>query len=233
MDRLYVIQTLMKQRKLKNYLEIGVFNGHVFFRIQSSFKVAVDPEPNFTVYRKIGKTVFNPSNFFNQYFQKTSDAFFIEDACSLYKNRQIEIALIDGMHEYSYALRDIENTLDHLSDDGIIIVHDCNPRNREHACSFKEYKDRNFTGIWNGDVWKAIVHLRAHRDDINVFVLDCDHGLGIIQKGKPRHHKPKFNGPDIASFTFEDLDSNREEWLGLKPANYFYDHFSLYPSAQW
>lgn len=228
MDRLYVIQTLMKHRKLKNYLEIGVFNGHVFFRIQSSFKVGVDPEPNYSVYRKLGKSVFNPYNLFNQHFQKTSDAFFTENAASLYKNRPVEIALIDGMHEYAYALRDIENTLSHLSDDGIIIVHDCNPQLQEQACSFEEYRERDFTGIWNGDVWKAILHLRSHRDDINVFVLDCDHGLGIIQKGKPTG-KLNLAGKKIDAFTFEDLHTNREEWLGLKPANYFYEHFALSP----
>lgn len=31
MDRLAIIEILMKQKKLKIYLEIGVFNGHVFF----------------------------------------------------------------------------------------------------------------------------------------------------------------------------------------------------------
>jgi len=35
MNRITVIRTLMRQKNLKNYLEIGVFNGHVFFRVRS------------------------------------------------------------------------------------------------------------------------------------------------------------------------------------------------------
>lgn len=226
----------MKHKNLKNYLEIGVFNGHVFFKVQSSFKVGVDPDPGFSAYRKIGKSIVNPYNLFSKHFKKTSDAFFNEDAASLYATRPVEIALIDGMHEYAYALRDIEHTLGYLSEEGIIIVHDCNPLHRDHACSFAEYEERGFSGIWNGDVWKAILHLRSRRDDINVFVLDCDHGLGIIQKGKKPVgsllKKKPGNKPlpaDIASITFEEFDTNREDWLGLRSANYFYEHFVLSP----
>lgn len=31
MDRLFVLKSLMQHCHLKNYLEIGVFNGHIFF----------------------------------------------------------------------------------------------------------------------------------------------------------------------------------------------------------
>lgn len=39
MNRLKAIQLLMKYKQLKNYLEIGVFNGHIFFRIKSKLKL--------------------------------------------------------------------------------------------------------------------------------------------------------------------------------------------------
>lgn len=68
MNRVTLIQSLMKQKGLKNYLEIGVFNGHVFFRVKSTFKIAVDPEFQFDALCKFGKTIINPYNLFNKYF---------------------------------------------------------------------------------------------------------------------------------------------------------------------
>lgn len=108
MNRVELIQSLMKQKCLANYLEIGVFNGHVLFRIKSTFKIAVDPEFTFDAVRKIGKTFINPYNLFNKYFSKTSDDFFKEDAQDIFAQKKVEIALVDGMHEYEYALRDVK-----------------------------------------------------------------------------------------------------------------------------
>lgn len=226
MDREKVILTLMKQKKLSNYLEIGVFNGHIFFRVKSTFKIAVDPEFRFDTLRKAGKLFLNPYNLFNKYFKKPSDDFFTEDAPELLADRKLEIALIDGMHEYAYALRDVENCLTYLTDHGVIVLHDCNPKVKEDSVFFEEWKARNFTGTWNGDVWRTLLHLRSLRDDINVFTLDCDHGLGVVTFGKPENPL-NFTLEEIEKFTFEDFDANRSSWINLKPADYFYEYFQL------
>jgi hypothetical protein len=55
MNRKKVIQTLMKEKKLSRYLEIGVFTGHIFFMIKSRFKIAVDPCFQFNPLKKSGK----------------------------------------------------------------------------------------------------------------------------------------------------------------------------------
>jgi hypothetical protein len=224
-NRKQVIHALMRARNLKNYLEIGVFNGHIFFRVKSRFKVAVDPFFRFSTGRKIIKTLINPYNFYNQYFQKPADDFFAQDATRVIGNRKIEISLIDGMHEYAYALRDAENTLKYLSNNGVIVMHDCNPLTKEANVSFAEWEARQFTGTWNGDVWKTIMHLRT-RGDINVFVMDCDHGLGVITRSKPESVLP-YTPQQIASFTYEDFNKNRREWINLKPAEYFNEYFGL------
>ncbi len=226
MNRLEIVQMLLRQRKRNNYLEIGVFNGHIFFRIRSTFKLAVDPDFRFDKIRKTGKTILNPYNLYNQYFQKTSDDFFSQDAPTVLAEKKIDVALVDGMHDYDFALRDAENTLRYLSDDGVIVMHDCNPQTREAACSFAEWNARSFTGTWNGDVWKAILHLRSTRNDINVFVLDCDHGLGIVTRKKPASML-SYTPEAINNFTYEDFNANREKWLNLKPPNYFYEYFGL------
>lgn len=226
MNRLKVITTLMKQKKLKNYLEIGVHNGHILFRIKSHFKIAIDPKFAFDTIRKIGKIIINPYNIFNQYFEKTSDDFFANDAQKIIGQTKINIALIDGMHQYDFALRDIENTLKYLSNDGVIVIHDCNPQTKNASGTWDEWQARNEEGFWNGDVWKAIVHLRSTRNDIDVFVLDCDHGLGIVTKTKPESNL-NFTADTIAKMQYEDLEVNRKYFINLKPANYFFEYFGV------
>lgn len=226
LNRLQLIQFLMKQKKLANYLEIGVFSGHTFFKIKSKFKIAIDPDFRFGLLRKSGKTILNPYNLYNKYFQKTSDDFFKEDAPGLFSQKKIHIALIDGMHEYSFALRDVENTIKYLSGDGVIIIHDCNPKTETAGSTFEEWAKKGSIGIWNGDVWKTILHLRCLRDDINVFVLDCDHGLGIVTKGKPEN-KLNYNLEEIQGFNYEDFNTNRERWINLKTPEYAYEFFNL------
>jgi Methyltransferase domain len=224
MDRIKVIIALMKFRRLNNYFEIGVHNGHVLFKIRSNFKIAVDPDFVFDFFRKAGKILMNPYNLFNRYFEKTSDDFFRQDAERVFANKNVQIALIDGLHQYDYALRDIENTLKYLSDDGVILVHDCNPLSHSASGTWQEWQASGEKGFWNGDVWKAIVHLRSTRRDINIFVLDCDHGLGVVTKGLTE--KPLFyQREQIEKLTFAELEANREQLLNLKPVDYFYTYF--------
>lgn len=227
MNRLDLIQALMSQKGLRNYLEIGVENGRIFFRINSRFKVAVDPKFIFDAGRKVGKTLLNPYNIYNQYFEKTSDDFFAQDAQRVFANTQLQLALVDGMHEYHFALRDVENALQYLTDDGVIIMHDCNPQSAQAAGRFEDWKE----GVWNGDVWRTVIHLRSQRPDLNVFVLDCDHGLGIVTKRKPTgaagETAPTLTPEQIQTLTYDEFDRNRTAWLNLKPAQYAYEYFGL------
>ncbi len=222
MNRLDVIQALMRQKNLKNYLEIGVENGHIFFRIKSTFKIAVDPKFIFDASRRFGKAIINPYNLNNQYFEKTSDDFFAQDAQRVFSAKKLQLALVDGMHEYQFALRDVENALNYMDDDGVIIMHDCNPQTAGAAGRFEDWE----VGEWNGDVWRTIIHLRSQRPDLNVFVLDVDQGLGIVTKKTPES-TVAFKPAQIENLTYDELVQNREQWLNLKPADYFYEYFGL------
>jgi hypothetical protein len=225
MDRSEVIQYLVDKKKYNRYLEIGVFNGEVFFKIKAPKKYAVDPVFRFVRETKYKMMFKNSSNVNAKYFTKTSDDFFKEDAPALFGKKKIDICFIDGMHEFDFVLRDTINTLDYLDEDGVIILHDCNPLTAEAEVSYEEWVKRGFTGEWNGDVWKIIVYLKSKRDDINVFTLDTDQGLGIITKGIPQA-KLNFTEEQIRQFTFKDLDANRKEWLSLNPENYLLEYFS-------
>ena len=224
LERVKIIQTIITEKKAKTYLEIGVDQGKVFEIIHGPLKIGVDPvAPAKKVQQVLDKK--------NIYFQKTSDDFFMIDAPVILKNRKIDVAFIDGLHEYKQVLRDIENTLKYLAQDGVILVHDCNPWSKAaaiRALSFDEaihiakrdnYPD--WDGGWTGDVWKSVAHLRKNNSNLDIFVLDCDCGIGVIRQMTSSNQTPKFK--EVESLTYDDLALNRKEFLNLKQATYFYE----------
>lgn len=222
MERAQLIQTLIDKYKFESYLEIGVRDGDVFFMINCAKKVAVDPVYSLNWKGQVKRVIHEASG--HILFTGTSDDFFNHVASGLLKVSTFDIVLIDGMHEFDYALRDIENSLKYLSSNGYIIVHDCNPITPEAACSFQDWKARNFTGIWNGDVWKSIYYLSVNRPDLKVVVIDSDHGLGIISRSDRSNsgieNAKKLSFDTVAAMTFEELNTNRNAYLNLKDVSY-------------
>ena len=80
----------------------------------------------------------------------------------------------------------------------------------------------NWTGLWCGDVWKSIVQLRSTFTDLNVFVLNCDFGIGVIARGKPQKML-NFSDAQIKVLTYEDLNQNRQSMLNLKPQEFLFE----------
>jgi hypothetical protein len=221
MERHHVIQRLIDKNRFTTYLEIGVRDGNVFFSIKCKTKIAVDPDFAFTSKEKIKQKVYSLSG--SSFFEITSDDFFLKYAPGIFQKRKLDIVLVDGMHEFDYVNKDILNSLNNLSDNGFIVVHDCNPVTVEAACSFEEWKARGFAGIWNGDVWKSVTWLNKTRPDLDVFVADCDYGLGIIKKAKAlrRIGNNELYTPDyFRKLTYNDFMNFREDYLNLKPIEY-------------
>ncbi len=227
MNRLYFIKKLIEKNGFTTYLEIGVFLGKVFFFVPAKRKFAVDPHFRFGLYRKFKRIFKSITNLSAKFYQKTSDAFFAENATRLFINNKIDVCLVDGMHEYNFALRDIENTLKFLQKDGVILIHDCNPATKNAGSGFDDWQKRGGEDMWNGDVWKAIVHLRSLRNDINVFVLDCDCGIGVVTFGKPENNL-NYSIEEINALSYEGLDKNRKEWLNIKEPAYFFEYFGIH-----
>ena len=180
MDRLNIIQSLIDKCNAKKYLEIGVQGGYVLNNIKCDYKIGVDPDQSSKA------TLFLTSD---EFFSKNDELF--------------DVIFIDGLHHADQVLRDIENSLKALSPNGYIVCHDMNP---EEEIIQKVPQE---TGIWTGDCWKAWVHLRSKRSDLNMFVLDTDYGCGII----------KFGSQDLLEvnqdLTWENLVKNRVYWLNL------------------
>ena len=123
LNRIKAVQRALEGRANPVYLEIGVSKGLAFRQISAAEKIAVDPafrlSPEIRAQADAkGRSV--------HYFETTSDEFFAEQAEFL-AQRPVDVALIDGMHTYEQVVRDVENTLRYLRDDGVIFLHDCNP----------------------------------------------------------------------------------------------------------
>lgn len=221
MKRDRLIQTAIEKINAQTYLEIGVQRGKNFFAIDAPVMIAVDPKFLIGYRRRF-------SNFFKyikaRFFEMTSDDFFERHAPAVFRRRLLDVALIDGLHTYEQALKDFENCLKYLSPRGIILFHDCNPLSKEAAepgSSPGDVMSRLGTGAeWTGDVWKAIVHIRARCPNVDVFVMDCDYGVGVACR-RPAQEQLPYTAAQIAAMTYSDLEKDRQTLLGLKPTQYW------------
>ncbi len=220
MERTNILQKLINKNQGKVYLEIGLRNGKNFLKIRAKKKIGIDP------YYKLSKStvlkyyIAIPANFSNKYFATTSDSFFENNAEFLSRNK-IDVAFIDGFHEYEQSLKDVNNVLKHLSEKGVIVLHDCSPATKEAAIpynTFENFRQYKKEGGWNGDVWKTIVDLRSNHKDLSIFVLNCDHGLGIVTRGN--NTLLPFTKDEIKKMDYHYLDNNREYLLNLKEPEY-------------
>jgi len=220
MWRYNIINDLLLGRTDATYLEIGLATGDCWFRVKADNKIGVDPRNVFTA-DKISwprKLLFEASRLRGaKFFVETSDDFFTQHAPTLFGQQRVDVVFIDGWHSYEQSLKDALNCLPWLKADGAIVIHDCSPAVAAATATTPkealELPDSN--GLWNGDVWKTIVHLRSTRKDLDVSVLDCDQGLGIVKFGRPEKLL-NYTDDEITAMTFDDLNSSRQELLNLQ-----------------
>ena len=221
MNKIDIIQTIIDKRNARKYLEIGVHKGHTFLRIKARHKIAVDPYYLISFRKKISWSFKNISNFSAKYCRLPSDEFFIQERLP----QGLDVVFVDGLHTFQQSLKDVYNSLSHLNEKGVIVMDDCNPPNEaaaHPADSLDQAANLNlpgWTGEWCGDVWKTICYLRTFEKDLNVFVLDCNHGIGIITRGKP-DRLLNFTKEDLNKLTYHDLANQRKELLNLKDVDF-------------
>lgn len=179
------------------YVEIGVSSGECIRQIRARRRIAVEPFP---------VSRYSPSWDGVELHEVESDRYF--DYPDV-KPGQVNVALVDGLHEFRQTLRDVLNLEPLMHPKGVIFIHDCNPLTLRHQ------DDR--TGAWNGDVWKVAHYLRTFRRDLNFVTLDCDWGLGVMSgfSGDP----PPPQNDDIeatASLDYDFLNANRRFVLNLR-----------------
>jgi len=156
----------------RTYVEIGVSTGRTFqLALPGTRCVGIDPAPRLA----------RPVTRGQQIFTLSSDEFFAtHDLRAVLGGDPLDLAFIDGMHHFEFALRDFINLERAAHPESTILIHDCLPENEEGAA-----RDRT-TVLWSGDVWRLIVLLRRWRPDLEVSVADWPPtGLGVVRHLDP------------------------------------------------
>jgi len=193
MYRFDIINHFISKYNFINYLEIGVFNGECIEAVIAEHKDGVDPGSEGVVHPKVNYPI-------------TSDEFF-----DLIKDHDVkyDIIFIDGLHHSDQVIKDITNSLKHTTDNGVIVMHDCNPPTQAHA-----QVPRNGQNEWNGDTYKALLQSRINNPQHEHFVVNDDWGVGVILKNQsdfPITKEDLQEGID----SWDYFDQNRKKLLNL------------------
>lgn len=165
-----VLARLHELLRPRAYLEIGVETGATLAFAKSSERViGVDPDAS-----KLRRELLPPQA---RVFHETSDAFFATSArADVLGERSVELAFIDGMHLFEYALRDFVNVEAWCAPGSTVVLHDCVPLSPLSASRERRTK------FWVGDVWKVVSILRERRPELRVKIIaTAPSGLCVVR----------------------------------------------------
>lgn len=199
MYRYDIINTLLKTYKLNSYLEIGVCDPEACFdKIKTQNKASIDPGVEY---------LENPVE-----FRMTSDEFFTKlkkGDTRFDSDYKWDIIFIDGLHLAEQCYRDIKNAISHTTENGFVLLHDCNPPDIWHAR--EDYLVNGSYANWNGTVWKAFYRIRTEGLNLETYTVDTDWGIGVIKKATSTVNIPQQN----PFYEYNTMSANRKEHLGL------------------
>ena len=144
----------------RTYFEIGINTGHSL-ALSRCPSIGVDPAFN------VGVEIVAPARL----YRRTSDDYFAAlTARDLrpFARFPIDLAYVDGLHLFEYALRDFIGLERYAAPTSVIAVDDVLPRDAEEAA-----RDRT-EWPWTGDVFRIIDVLRAYRPDLDLVLADTD-----------------------------------------------------------
>ncbi len=186
MNRIEIINGLIRKNNYKSYLEIGVQGGDCFRAIECNNKTGVDPDPASAATHIM-----------------TSNEFFKPEQKGVLPLK-FDIIFIDGLHHSNQVIDDILNSLRALNKGGTIVMHDCLPTSkRMQEIPLQEQCE------WTGDVWRAYLDFRTKINDLEMCVVNCDWGCGVIRPGSQElAQAPSFP-------TYEEFQENKQEWMNI------------------
>jgi hypothetical protein len=207
-DYFAVLGRIHQYLKPRTYLEIGVSRGRSLERVlPETAVIGIDPEP------KLAKPLGNNQKLFTA----TSDDFFAQhDPRAEFGGRLVDMAFIDGMHRFEFALRDFINVERYCARSSVILMHDCYPLDARTAQREQQ------TGFWSGDIWRLLLLLRERRPDLVVRTIATPPtGLGIVLNPDPQSRVLGARVDELIreylARDFSVLEGRQSEALGLVP----------------
>jgi tetratricopeptide (TPR) repeat protein len=192
----------------RTYLEIGVFDGKsISLALPETRTIGIDPQPK----------IDQPLGPRTSVRAMTSDDYFAaHDVAGDLSGLPIDLAFIDGMHQFEFALRDFINVERHCSPVSTILIHDVYPVTRLSA-----ERERQ-TGFWSGDIWRLILILKKHRPDLSVNVIaTAPTGLALVRRLDPGSRVLQEHYEEIVreflALDYSVLDADKPGMLALYP----------------
>ena len=173
-DQHYLIfLAALHQNVYENYFEIGSRSGKSLM-LSKSPSIAIDP------FFQLEKDPIGEKDFCLM-FQETSDTFFRKTLPKL-SGLKCQLAFIDGMHLFEYALRDLINLARIASEEALFLFHD--PLPWSFKMTTRDNKSLGVGEAWTGDIWKLVpILLEAGMTD-NISVLSSAPS-GILAVSNP------------------------------------------------
>lgn len=203
-----VLQRIHRHLRPRTYVEIGVETGATLRLVQPGTRaLGVDPEP------KIGFEL--PEN--ARVFAQTSDEFFARtDLAAELNGLPVDLALIDGMHHFEFALRDFMNLERVCASGSVILIHDCFPHDRTTA------ERKRVMQFWSGDIWRLVVLLKKYRRDLSIHTIAAPPtGLAMVRNLDPGSRFIADNMDrlcaEFLALDYDYLDGDRAGKLNLFP----------------
>ena len=207
-DYLATLTLIHELLRPPTYVEIGIFTGDSLRRVRPETRaIGIDPNPQLEYVPGANTRIFD----------LTSEAFFAQqDLRALLGGQPVALAFIDGMHHFEFALRDFVNLERHCTPESVILLHDGYPLDAVTAA-----RERS-TGFWSGDVWRAVLALRAHRPDLSIATLAAPPtGLTVVRNLDPssRLLEQRFDAivEEYRALPFEAIAADKPARLNLVP----------------
>jgi len=142
----------------RSYFEVGVNDGRSL-ALSRARSIAIDPA--FKVTAELACDL--------RLVAATSDDYFARpDPIAHFPERVVDLAFIDGMHLFEFALRDFLNLERLAAWSSVVVFDDMLPRSVDEAA-----RDRH-TNAWTGDVYKLQLVLQRLRPDLVVLPVDTE-----------------------------------------------------------
>lgn len=131
------------------YLEIGIEYGYTFNNIHCVDKKGIDPDMDLKHTHSENIYILTSDD----YFENVHDP-----------QIKYDVIFIDGMHQVEYVLKDINNSIQILNENGCIFINNILPINYNEQLKIP-YKHHYQNGIlkygeeWTGDVWKVVYYI--------------------------------------------------------------------------
>jgi hypothetical protein len=167
-DYMELLRRIHEHLRPRTYLEVGVASGNsIRLAGRETIAIGVDPAPR--IEGALPATT--------RIFREASDDFFARvDLRREYGGADLDLAFIDGMHLFEFALRDFVNVERNSAPGTVVLIHDCYPLDEITAA-----RDQTTT-FSTGDVWKLILCLRKYRPDLRVHTLAAvSSGLALVR----------------------------------------------------